>query len=113
MNNATWKDPYGLSYERACELEGVTDYPKKSCAIIHFGKLTSAEQEHVIACLQSELKDARQELKDAYAAEREAAKVSRKLGIEHKPYTEPRKLAKQRIVNLEATLARLQTAAAA
>ncbi len=65
---------YGISYERALELEGVTDYPRISAAVFHFNKLTATEQQTVILCKKNELAEAIEERKVIYRNAKQFAK---------------------------------------
>jgi len=56
-----------ISYDRALEIEGVTDYPRHDAALFNFSKLTSAEQAATIAQQIKELAEAKAETKRQYA----------------------------------------------
>jgi hypothetical protein len=101
---------WGITAIRAVELGEDPEYPRSDAAIFHFDKLTPEEQQNVIRLKNLELEDAKQEQKNINAASRESAKISRELHLrpgEMSPYPYKKKQAKERIANIESSIARL------
>jgi hypothetical protein len=101
---------WGITAVRAVELGEDPEYPRSDAAVFHFDKLTPEEQENVIRLKKLELEDAMKEQKNINIQQRESAKISRELNLrpgEMSPYPYKKKQAKERIANIESSIARL------
>jgi hypothetical protein len=58
MKNDWNESSNGISYERACELEG-HEYPRIAAAFFHFGELTPVERERTIESYRDNLRQAK------------------------------------------------------
>lgn len=55
-----------ITYQRACEIEGVSDCPRRSAAWFNFEKLTKEEKIKTILEAEKQLKEAKEETKKQY-----------------------------------------------
>ena len=83
---------YGLSYERAVELDGNSPYPKSASGIWYFDLLTREEQLEVLKYIKLHLGESLERKKEVHIKLRQSSQTSKALNIKHHPFTEPLKL---------------------